>query len=599
MVAVVGADIEAPGLKANAGPIWSITIGGGKKIKCYHDCNGMKVIPAEAKKILCDPKIMKVFHRSEYDVPYLERWFGFYIPNIWDSALMEIIIIGMRFSLKKKNLSPAEIKLMEQYNIALKYTLKRYGLPVPDKELREEFIGRQPGIPFSKPVVKYMHMDVAPLPALQKAQEYILRREELLEVGLLENLVARKVATMRVRGIGFDSKLWREIALANTSEYNKRMAALPKVVKNWASEKQVKAYFMSKGILIDSYENLPKILFNTRNKVLAQFIYARELHKSVTSYGLNWFDEGFVDDDGRIRCNIDQIINSGRMSMSNPNLQQLTGPELKNPRKIRMYKLLEQILKVKRIEQQHRRAFIPAKGHVFVIGDFSGQEMGIMAAASNEKLWIDAMLRGEDIHGLIASMLYPAEWQRGREKGCTFPMKCKCKGHLQYREPTKILNFMLAYGGGPQKFAEDTGTDELTARAIVARYKKIIPNLTRWLEKNGRNALDTGVSYSADPYRRRRVLKGEEAWQIVNQGKNNPIQSAGANMLKLAMVSVPDKYYIALVIHDEIILEVPKAQAKAAQACLKKVMADSADYITGIKGLVRVEPRIASSLMKE
>lgn len=287
------------------------------------------------------------------------------------------------------------------------------------------------------------------------------------------------------------------------------------------------------------------------------------------------------------------------MSMSNPNLQQLPGEGNADMIHKQVMSILYKANGLSKSKPRHREAFVPAKGKCFVIGDFGGQEIGIMAAASGERLWINAMLRGEDVHSLTASLVNPSEWASSTVRGCTFPKKCECPGHQELRKPAKINNFMLAYGGGPQKLAATTGMDQLAARMYVGAHKRVIPNLTRYLDKCGKTAMDTGVAYSADPYRRRRVLRGEESWQIRNQGMNTPIQSAGANMLKLAMISVPDWAPIVLVIHDEIILEVPIKDVVKAGVMLKTVMEKSADYITGIKGLIKAEPRVAFNIMKE
>jgi DNA polymerase-1 len=452
--------------------------------------------------------------------------------------------------------------------------LPRYGFKKPDKSITQQFIGRPKGIKFSKEEIDYVKGDVSDLLKVRAAQEYLLKRDELLDVALLEFATVYKMARMKTVGIGWSSTRWMSIANENEKEYASRMAKLPKVVANWNSPKQVKDYFKSQGVYIGSFDDLQEAYAQSKNNTLKNFIEARELHKSITSYGKNWFTENFCDPDGRIRCDVQQIINTGRMSMMNPNLQQLPA------------------------KGKHRSAFVAGKGCKFVIGDFSGQEMGIMAAGAGENIWIDAMLRGDDIHALTASLLYAEQWKQATEKGCTFPKKCSCKGHKALREPTKILNFMLAYGGGPTKFAENTGCTFEEAKAIVKRYKRVVARLTMWLQNNAREALKTGVSFSADPYKRRRVLRGEEDWQIENQGKNNPIQAAGANMLKLAMISIPDQYEIVLVIHDEIILEVKNSEAGKAAKMLKKVMEDSATFITGIKGLIKVEPRIADDLTK-
>lgn len=595
-------DIESIGLDPYEGTIWSITITefirGKPKTTIYEDCYGLKKIPVDIIKKLQDKNICKIIHNGDFDGTYIELNLGIRIVNIWDTQKIEVVIVGRRVT--KDDPEP----LQKKYGTKLQYMLPRYGMPKPKKERREVFIDRPVGVPFVKADKEYMIDDVKYLPAIQQAQLFLLKRDKLLEVGELENKMVEKVTSMRVHGIGFDQKLWRKIALDNAKERDKRFAQLPKGVSNWNSHDQVKDFFKDMGIFIPSYKEIYKIYLKTRNKTLAQFIWAKELNKSVTTYGLTWFanDEGpgYIDPDGRIRCDVDQIVDTGRMSISKPPLQQMPGVDIKNQQKLRAMRLIMEQLKIShRQVPQHRRAFIPGPGKVFVKGDFGGQEMGIMAAASGEELWIEAMLRGEDIHALTASLLYQREWAEGRERGCKFPFKCTCKKHRELREPTKILNFMLAYGGGPQKFADDTGIEMLDATVIVARYKRIIPTLTRWLEKNGMQALNTGVSFSADPYRRRRVLHGEEAWQIRNQGKNTPIQAAGANMLKLAMISIPDKYYMPLIIHDEIILEVNKREGNTAAKVLKKVMEDSADYITGIKGLVKVKPVISKSLMKD
>lgn len=603
---ILAGDCESPGLKIYKGTIFSLTLSyDGKRADVFANPNGLRKrdLPAKVVRDLERDEFLKVFHNAVFDSSLLLAALGIRLRHVSCTQLREIVIQGVSLPpIKKKSRDEAMEKLYRAHGAALEYTFPRYGLPCPDKSIREAFIDRPLGIPFTKPELSYMRADVLPLHQLWKAQEYLLNRDGLMEVGLLEDSYCeRRRVPAKVYGIGFDSKIWRDVANANVSEYKKRIAALPRVVDNWGSEKQVKAYFRSVGISIPTYksndpriDDLDTMYLKTRNKTLGDFIFARELNKSVTSYGLSWFEDGFIDDDNRIRPDVYQIKETGRTSMQNPNLQQLPG----HGRKDAIHDVVMDILYKgeKRLKPQHRRAFVPGKGKVFVIGDFSGQEIGIMAAASGEKLWLNAMLRGESVHALTASLLYADEWKRGASKDCSFPNKCKCPGHVTPYERAKILNFMLAYGGGAMRFQKQTGLDELTARKTVARYKKVVPTLTRYLERNGRLAEQTGVSYSADPYKRRRFLAGE---RMVTQGKNNPIQAAGANMLKLAAISIPDEYYCPLEIHDEIILEVDRVKAKQAVRMLASVMAQAADYVTGVKGLIKVEPRITMNLMKE
>lgn len=570
-------DIESVGTDIIDGIVWSITTFDGKKIKCQSDCNGITYIDEATANDLENPDILKVIHNAAFDGSYLfhncRRRNGklIIIVNIWDTDITEQVIQGIVPEKKLKDNDPFRIK----HGTKLKHVLPRYGLGKGmNKDIVKNFIDRPRGMPFVKPELVYMVGDVKDLLHLQKAQEFILKRDGLFELALVENKFVELVINMKKYGIGFDAKFWIELAKKNAAEFERRTQKLPKEVTNWNSEKQVKAYFRKRGILIESYDQLDEVLLQTQNNVLRDFINQRELHKAVSAYGMNWFQDGYIDPDGRIRFDMRQIVNTGRNSISKPPLHNM-------PKK-----------------GDFRGAFVPRPGHMFVLGDFGGQEIGIMAAMANEKVWIDALLRGDDVHSLTASMLYQGEWKSGGKKNCSFPGKCECPNHEALREHAKTLNFMLAYGGGPKKFAASTGLSFLDARIVVSRYKSIIPQLTKTLERNAKVALNTGETYSADPYKRRRLLLGDEAWHIENQGKNSPIQMAGANMMKLAAISVPSKYYIPMIWHDEIILEVKKVEAETAAKVLKKIMEQSADYITGIKGLIKVKPRIANNLLK-
>jgi len=567
----VAIDLETVGLKPYGGTIWMLSITEGKRTKVLHDCNGKVVYFKDYKKLLEDRNVCKIVHNAEFDLAYIELNTGIRVRNIWDTQLCETVIQGTQIPRGSKD---ENLKVL--HGTSLKHTLARYQFPVPDKTVRENFIARPKGIPFTKSEIKYAEGDTKFLPPLQQAQEYLLTRDGGIETALLENKVVEVVAQLKVRGLGVDVALWNRIADANLAKYNQLLRQLPPI-ENWNSPKQVKEFFYREGVLIESFSDLDKAYQQTKNKFLGQFIQARNLYSDATAYGRKWLldDEGrsYVDPDGRMRVSWQQIINTGRFATS-PNLLAL-------PK-----------------EGSQRSAIVPAKGCSFIIGDYTGQEIGIMAAASKEDLWIDALLRGDDVHSLTASLIFSSEWQRGAEKKCSFPSKCNCKAHGVLRQQAKIINFMLAYGGGPKKFAEKTGCDELTARVVVNRHKQVIRKLTRYLDTNARTAVKTGVAYSADPYKRRIILKGQEEWQIANQGKNYPIQSAGANMLKLAMISMPEEYPIVLPFHDELVLEVPIKHAKKAASVMKEVMERSAAYITGIKGIIKVDPRIAPNFAK-
>ena len=450
----IAIDIETNGLRIDGALIWMLSITRGNKTELIHDCNGITTLPLHVKKEFCDRNVMKIVHSGVFDLPMIETILKCKIHNVWDTECNEVVIRGARVSFKRKNLEPYQIKLLERFSSKLEYVIPRYGYPIHDKCVVENFIDRPRGKKFSKIEIEYAKSDTKYLPAIQQEQERILKSENLIGVAILENLTTERLADMRVRGIGIDKKMWKQIADDNEKEFARRMKVLPKSI-NWNSPKQVKEFFLSKKLILNSFSEMYDLYLQTKNKYLGNFIYARELSKAVSSYGNNFFDEGIICNDSRIRCNITQCINTGRMSMSNPNLQQLPGEESKLPKKRRVLNMIAG----ENFHWKHREAFRPTVGNVFVSGDFAGQEMGIMAAASGETWWLDAMLHGKDLHAMTAAMLSPNEWQRGKEKNCKYPFKCSCKVHKYLREPAKINNFMLAYGGGAGRLADSIGVD--------------------------------------------------------------------------------------------------------------------------------------------
>lgn len=575
----IGLDIESIGTEVVGGLVWSVAVQmPNRRLKIEMDCHGLYTITNELADLIEDDKVEKIIQNASFDVPYLfhnvrrdngkpVNLQGF----IWDTSLAEQVIQGLVMDRKADDDDP----FYQQHGTRLDLIMKRYRLNMKmRKDLVNRFIDRPKGKPFDKDEIAYMTGDVDKMDKLRYMQEKVLTRDKQMETVLLEMEFLRRVMIpQKINGIGFDTDFWVTNARAEKKEYDKRMRALPKAVENWGSEKQIKQFFKDQGLLIDSLSNLEDIYFKSPHPVLKKLIDTRDLNTAVTKYGENWVE--YVNPDGRVRPDVRQIIRTGRNSYSNPPLHGLPKEGIK------------------------RMAIVPRKGYKLVGADFSGQEIGIMAAMANEKVWIDALLRGEDVHSLTAYIISPDQWKANASKGCTFPKKCKCKGHLAMRDPAKTNNFMLAYGGGPKKLMMKTGMSWFDAKLFCVKHKKAIPNLTKKLEQNAMLAVNTGETYSADPYKRRRVLVGSEKWHIENQGKNSPIQMAGANMMKLAAISIPSKYYVCLIIHDEIWLEVPSKDAKVAAKTLKLVMEQAADYITGIKGLIRVEPKIANNIMKD
>lgn len=566
----IAADIETSGI---------YPVSGKSKIFCIAiNTNGTPQVHTDIlklKPLLEDKSITKVIHNAGFDAFWLLRMYNIRVANIWDTMLMEKIILGETLPFSNHN-----EQAKRELSTSLQYTLARYGLAeLTDKHIGASFATRSMSAPLTQKEIEYAKNDVRYLLHLQAMQERRLTKLELTRVANLENSLVEVVVDMRARGIGFSTTIWKQLARKNELEYNTLLKRLPAQVENWNSPVQVKKYFNGIGIPLESISDAEEIQKEYNNDTLAKFIAARSMYKAVTTYGTSWLDDDLkgstVEEDGRVRADYEQIINSGRFSCSHPNMQQI-------PR-----------------EGNFRTAFIPRKGYVIIKGDYPSQEIAIAAAASKEERWIKAILRGDDIHSLTASIVFADKWNGGAAKGCKFPKKCDCPNHYKPRQDSKIINFTILYGGGANNIASKTGMLRKLANKVVYKFKKSVPKLTRWLSDNAKAAVRTRLSFSADPFKRRRTLRDPEDWMLENIGKNNPIQACGANMLKLAMVSL-NREICPLIHceHDALMAEVENkpAKIKAAIKEMKGVMEKAADYCTGVPGLIVVTPEVCENL---
>lgn len=529
----ISLDIETTGLNLYKDSIRlvAVKIGDGEPLV-------FDKIPKKLEAMLTDPSIVKIIHNAAFDVPFIRLQTGIRIVNIFDTMLAEKLIVAGRFNM----------------SASLKETLKRHGIANLDKDVEHNAKLTQRYIEYAKNDVRY-------LLKLAKEQEYQIHKMGMLKLLDLENRCVEVTSEMRFNGIGFDKQRWLQIAEENEKKYNGYLKKLGGDV-NWNSPKQVKEQFVHLGL--QSFEQLPKL--KGKDKRLDLFIEARELYKSVTSYGKGWLwrdkheTESTIDEDSRVRCSFNQIIDTGRFSSSEPNMQQLPARGL------------------------HREAFVPAKGSLLCVADFSGQELGIMAAASGEQQWIKIMEEGKDLHEFMGRKIFGESYTK------------------ELRPLAKDLNFGLAYGKGVESFAEQAKLDINKARNIVYKYKRSVPTLIEWLNRNGNSGVRESISYSLPPFNRVRYLDGED-WQKRNRAKNHPVQGTGADMIKLALVRLNEYIYnegyegnikIVLCVHDEIISEVNKGLAKEWVKAKKEIMEQAAYDILKYR-IVRTTPVLVSN----
>lgn len=254
--------------------------------------------------------------------------------------------------------------------------------------------------------------------------------------------------------------------------------------------------------------------------------------------------------DGRIHASFNQLATAtGRLSSSGPNLQNIP---IRGDMGLRM-----------------RACFVAEPGNLLVGADYSQIELRVLAHFSQEHNLQEAFRQGEDIHSRTASLIFD-----------TTPDKVT----RAQRRNAKTINFGLIYGMGPQKLAADLGIKLAEAKEFIARYFERLAGLKNFYESVEASAKEHGhVTTLAG---RRRLLPDINSRntnlqsQARRQAINTLIQGSAADIIKLAMLAVDHDEQLAslqakliLQVHDELLLEAPKANAKEAAGRLEEIMA--------------------------
>jgi DNA polymerase I len=230
------------------------------------------------------------------------------------------------------------------------------------------------------------------------------------------------------------------------------------------------------------------------------------------------------------------VAQTGRLSSSDPNLQNIP-VRTEEGRKI-------------------RQAFIADEGNVLVSADYSQIELRILAHMADIPALKDAFRQGLDIHAMTASEMFGVPIE-GMD-----PM---------VRRQAKAINFGIIYGISGFGLARQLGIPQGEASEYIKTYFKRFPGIRAYMEATKDFAKETGYVQTA--FGRKIHLeairsKGPAKAFAERQAINAPIQGSAADVIKRAMIRMPDaltraglKARMLLQVHDELVFECTEAEA--------------------------------------
>ena len=174
-----------------------------------------------------------------------------------------------------------------------------------------------------------------------------------------------------------------------------------------------------------------------------------------------------------------QIVTTGRTSSNSPNCQNIPSKEDCSG---------------------FRECFVPEGDNVFVMSDYSSQESVILADSSQEGAMIE-FFRGKetDIHSYTARKMFKVPVSKTE--------------NTSLRQKGKILNFMIPYGGGPFKLAEQYQLPLKEAEEFINLYYQAYPDLKMYFIKGHKETFKRGYILIDKKYKRRVYVKDYEEFK--------------------------------------------------------------------------------------
>jgi len=503
------------------------------------------VSPQVLSPLLGDPDVLKVFHHGAFDLRFLATA-GMRVRRVADTMLSQQLLDG-----GEKTPSGFGLAGMASFRLGMEL----------DKTVRATFAA---GGPVTQTQVRYAADDASATLGVFEQQWRELVGHGLTRVAQLEFGALPVLAGLQLRGIGFDPQRWRD-------ELGRLETQLPEledtVQRELVTADSPRNLFGPEPVNLESPEQVVEALArlgitlpSTREVVLrdhadhpavAALLAYRQVAKVTSNWGGDWADRVVHPVSRRIHADWRQIVGTGRIACSDPNLTQV-------PK-----------------EERYRSCFRAEEDATLVVADYSQQELRILAAVSGDDALAEVFRSGGDLHRTTAAM--------------AFDTPIDAVTDVQ-RAAAKALNFGLMYGMGAAGFARSTGMAVADAQAAMDAYFATFPRVAEWLAQAEATGRRSGRVRT--PLGRLRVFD-PSAGSVVTLSRNAPIQGAGADMTKLALAAVERRLTqrfgdlpqrpegLVLVVHDELVVEVPAEDASETAELVAAGMREAAAEILG------------------
>jgi DNA polymerase I len=401
----------------------------------------------------------------------------------------------------------------------------------------------------SVPVDKLMEYAVEDADVTYQLKEVFEPRIKKEGLGdLAENIempLIRVLATIERNGVILDLEDLKSITInlrEDIISLEKEIYTLAGTEFNISSPKQLGDILFIRLKLDENARMTKTKQFITNEEILQRLTSKHPIVEKVLEYrGLKKLLSTYVEalpllvekKTGRIHTSFNQAVAStGRLSSNNPNLQNIPVRDARG--------------------REIRKAFVPAKGHIFLSADYSQIELRLMAHLSKDAGMIADFLSGNDIHAATAAKIFGV------------PIADVTR---EMRSRAKTANFGIIYGISSFGLSERLNIGRKEAKELIDGYFNSYPGVKIYMDESIKKARDAGFvttmfgrkRYLPDIHSHNQVVRGNAERNAINA----PIQGSAADIIKIAMIKIYERMIsekllskMILQVHDELIFEV-------------------------------------------
>tara|TARA_R110000822_G_scaffold302649_2_gene426955 strand:+ start:12133 stop:14055 length:1923 start_codon:yes stop_codon:yes gene_type:complete len=532
------------------------------------------------KDILSDPAKTFVGQNIKFEYKHLLHRYGVRLSNLYDTMVVEQILFNGHKV--QANLEALNLKYL---NIQVNKDIRLGFLEIKDR-------------PFTDEEIEYGAQDVLYPLLIRDKQLLDVKNKQVENCVALEMLFIPVLGDLEYKGMHFNQKVWTNTYNENLellqaqktilNEYVVRHHRSSYFVKqqldmfdqeitcniNWGSPLQViglfkhmkicpqavskttkkLTYTVNASVLMASLNTINKDIPKAKKDLILNYLKYRELRQSCTTFGIAFFK--YVNPiTNRLHSNFRQILNTGRISSSGPNLQNIPS------------------------DDRFRSAFDAPDGCKIVNADYSGQETILLANKSLEPNMIKLITDGGDMHCFVTRNIYP-------ELKTLSDSEIKSQ-HKDKRQIAKAAGFATQYGGTGYTISNNLGIPEKQGNEIYNAYFKAFPVLKEYFNRVQAESLAQGYILIDDITQRKFWFNPpkspKDKGKIERAALNYCIQGAAGSLTKYATILfrrwiIDSGLYgivnMTNVVHDEINVEVPEEHAelvaKNLEDCMKK-----------------------------